>query len=469
MDVYFTKTKKLRGGKKIDVEVPKKSKSKAKTVRNVEERDPMSLNYLKKKYSTGTTKGKLQEANLMLQKRGKDISDILKKKKKEAEKQKGKEVVLPPEFYQLIKSLNPAALKRKDLPSTVQLEKEQQEQERRDYMEPLQRTYTSLLRKAFPDDEEKITDFAVKFSGIDNNASKLRIIKKLQNALQQDVEPAPRRQFQGVREVEQVPLEEEDFEPIGERVARRRRRQQAQQAETEEEEPEPAPVQRRRRGRREVSPVPLDTEDEQPIGRRAGRRQAPPRPPPRQAAEPETEIDNLLSAEENQDAIIQNPPYLDSLPDEQYLNALYNSTPDGLREYADRQGIDLTELPQQIDKAELAEYIMYQKRGRVPLFNPGGNPGLAGEGLFKKRGRGRPRKHPIKGSGFLDTVVDLGKKAYNFVKENPDAIKKGIEYGKKGVEVAKKGIDYYKASRKAKGGALMMPSRRGASTYQSYF
>ena len=417
MDVYFTKTKKLRGGKKIDVEVPEKytqaQRKGMRGIKKIEERDPMSLNYLKKKYNTGTTKSKLQEANLMLQKRGKDISDILKKKKKEAEKQKGKEVVLPPEFYQLIKALKPSALKPEDLPSTAQIKKEE--------------------------------------------------AKAKKEAKAQRQRDQARRPYQGVREVEQVPLEEEDFAPIGERVARRRR-QEAEPA----PEPAPAPVQRRRRGRREVSPVPLDTEDEQPIGRRAGRRQAPPRPAPPQAAEPETEID-LFSAEENQDAIIQNPLYLDSLSDQEYLNALYNSTPDGLREYADRQGIDLTELPARIDKAELAEYIMYQKRGRVPLFNPGGNPGLAGEGLFKKRGRGRPRKHPIKGAGFLDTVVDLGKKAYNFVKENPDAIKKGIEYGKKGVEVAKKGIDYYKASRKAKGGALMMPARRVASTYQSYF
>ena len=418
-DVYFSRkmVRKIRGKKEpVVVEVPEKytqaQRKGMRGIKKIEERDPMSLNYLKKKYSTGTTKGKLQEANLMLQKRGKDISDILKKKKKEAEKQKGKEVVLPPEFYQLIKALKPSALKPEDLPSTAQIKKEE---------------------------------------------AKAKKEAKAQRQREQ-----ARRPYQGLREVGQIPLEEEDFAPIGERVARRRR---------QEAEPAPVPARQRRRyqGAREVRPVALDTDDELPIGRRAGRRQAPPRPaPPRQASEPETEID-LFSAEENQDAIIQNPLYLDSLPDEQYLNALYSATTEGLREYADSQGIDLAELPQQIDKAELAEYIMYQKRGRVPLFNPGGNPGLAGEGLFKKRGRGRPRKHPIKGAGFLDTVVDLGKKAYNFVKENPDAIKKGIEYGKKGVEVAKKGIDYYKASRKAKGGALMMPAHRSASTYQSYF
>ena len=425
-DLYFSRkmVRKIRGKKEpIVVEVPNKytqaQRKGMRGIKRIEERDPKSLNYLKKKYNTGTTKSKLQEANLMLQKRGKDISDILKKKKKEAEKQKGKEVVLPPEFYQLIKAIKPSALKPEDLPSTAQIKKEE---------------------------------------------AKAKKEAKAQRQREQ-----PRRPYQGLREVEQVPLEEEDLAPIGERVARRRR-QEAEPAPEPEPAPPPARPRRRYQGVREVRAVALDTDDELPIGRRAGRRQAPPRPPPpRQESEPETEIDNLLSAEENQDAIIQNPPYLDSLPDEQYLNALYNSTPDGLREYADRQGIDLTELPARIDKAELAEYIMYQKRGRVPLFNPGGNPGLAGEGLFKKRGRGRPRKHPIKGAGFLDTVVDLGKKAYDFVKENPDVIQKGIEYGKKGVEVAKKGIDYYKASRKAKGGALMMPARRGASTYQSYF
>lgn len=204
--------------------------------------------------------------------------------------------------------------------------------------------------------------------------------------------------------------------------------------------------------------------------------QPPPLIPPEEPEQAEDEEDDefqnpILNADPD-NLLLGNPMQLDALDDNAYLQTLYNATPEALRQYARNEDIDITELPAQIDKAELAEYIMYQKRGRVPLFNPGGNPGLAGEGLFKKRGRGRPRKHPIKGAGFLDTIVDYGKKAFNYVKENPDVLKKGFEYGKKGIELGKKGIDYYKASRKAKedkGGALMMTPRRGHSTYQSYF
>lgn len=406
-DVYFSKEvrRKLRGRKApLELEVPAKytpaQRKGMRAIKTIEERDPLALNYLKKKYNVGKTKEKLKQANLILKQRGKDLSDILKKKRKVIEERKGKEVQLPPEFYKLIEALKPEALKQKELPSTKQirkekekLEKEEKEQEKITKALELQvkqfkqigrprgiGKYTppieiagikeTVLSRATLKELKELSD-ALKIAGKRTTESKEDYVKRIYEARQ-------KAENKYIKELEDV----DDDVDLGALFA-----------------PAPAPTGKKKLAiTKKAAPAPGAGVAPAPAPARAATpppAAAPASPPPARAATP--------------------PP------------------------------------------------------GAAPAAARAPSPPPVGSGLYKRR-RGRPRKNAIKGAGFFDDLGDLVKKglssAVSYVKENPEILKKGFEYGKKGYEMYK---NRKKPQETKTGGALMMPSRRGHSTYQSYF
>ena len=166
--------RKLRGDKKpLVVEIPSKvSKKLAKELKDTAERQPKSLDYLNKKYASGTSIAKIKEYNELLKKRGVDISNILEKKRKAVEERKGKEVQLPPEFYQLIKALKPEAFAREQLPS------EKQEQERKELQ--IQADFINTLEDKIndPDVQKQIASQFAVLKTIKEKQQLLDILKK---------------------------------------------------------------------------------------------------------------------------------------------------------------------------------------------------------------------------------------------------------------------------------------------------
>ena len=166
--------RKLRGDKKpLVVEIPSKvSKKLAKELKDTAERQPKSLDYLNKKYASGTSIAKIKEYNALLKKRGVDISNILEKKRKAVEEKKGKEVQLPPEFYQLIKALKPEAFAREQLPS------EKQEQERKELQ--IQADFINTLEDKIdnPDVQKQIASQFAILKTLKEKEKLLEILKK---------------------------------------------------------------------------------------------------------------------------------------------------------------------------------------------------------------------------------------------------------------------------------------------------
>ena len=166
--------RKLRGDKKpLVVEIPTKvSRKLAKELKDTAERQPKSLDYLNKKYASGTSIAKIKEYNQLLKKRGVDISNILEKKRKAVEERKGKEVQLPPEFYQLIKALKPEAFAREQLPS------EKQEQERKELQ--IQADFINTLEDKIdnPDVQKQIASQFAILKTLKEKEKLLDILKK---------------------------------------------------------------------------------------------------------------------------------------------------------------------------------------------------------------------------------------------------------------------------------------------------
>jgi len=441
-DVYFTRkmVRKIRGKKEpIVIEVPDKytpaQKKGMRGIKKIEERDPLSLNYLKKKSSSGETRQKLKEANLMLQKRGKDISDILVKKRKQAEERKAKEVVFPPEFIKLIESLKPGA-KKKLTPQELQ----KQEQERRDGFDYFNKVFDRIANEKLP--KRIVPSFRMQFINLPSNKEKIDFLKDLLKSkdlkklyltdeelaeLKRDKENAERRE-KGLPPLEDL----EDIPPL------------APITETEESEPERR--RRRRRARTGTSTTATETEESDAELSRRPIRFARPSFRGRYPSPTESDRERLgLDVGRTR---------------RNYLR-------EDLATQAERTGLPL--------EPESEDFFSQPEEGELAIPNledidlPVGT--MVGEGLMLKRGRGRPRKHPIKGAGFFDKVGDLVKQGISagidYVKKDPiGTAKKAYEYGKKGFELYK--------SRKAKkteekGGALLAKPTRGHSTYQSYF
>ena len=440
-DVYFTRkmVRKIRGKKEpIVIEVPDKytpaQKKGMRGIKKIEERDPLSLNYLKKKPSSGTTRQKLKEANLMLQKRGKDISDILVKKRKQAEERKAKEVVLPPEFIKLIESLKPGA--KKLTPQELQ----KQEQERRDGFDYFNKVFDRIANEKLP--KTIIPSFRMQFINLQSNKEKIDFLKGLLNSkdlkklylsdeefaqLKRDKENRERRE-KGLPPLEDI----EDIPPLA--------------PITDTDDLEPAQARRRRRARVGLSSA-SETEESEPARPRRFAR------PPRRGRFPSP-------TESDRERLGLNEPNIG--------RTRGNILRETLITQAERAG-----LPPPSDSDDFFSQSPSEGELAIPNLEdidlPVGT--MVGEGLMLKRGRGRPRKHPIKGAGFFDTVGDLVKKGISagidYVKKDPiGTAKKAYEYGKKGFELYKSRKE---KKTEEKGGALLTKPTRGHSTYQSYF